>query len=208
MGRRRPRSPPALARRVSPAWGPYYWPLATGHWPLPSGSPPRAWGPCRGAIHRAHPCETPGSNGPPGGLIARVFRPPGHLPARETIAHLSEGGAMAFKEVFNGATAFRPWKLLHPRRRLIPSTSFNGATAFRPWKPGSARACRSWWGSCFNGATAFRPWKLAGVSGYLGLEVWLQWGHGLSAVETHLAQCPRHALNLASMGPRPFGRGN
>ena len=37
---------------------------------------------------------------------------------------------------FDGATAFRRWKLrrlVHPRHRRI---SFNGATAFRRWKPG------------------------------------------------------------------------
>ena len=36
---------------------------------------------------------------------------------------------------FNGATAFRQWKLLSERRQRVFHHGFNGATAFRQWKP-------------------------------------------------------------------------
>ena len=60
---------------------------------------------------------------------------------------------------------------------------FNGATAFQPWK------CRPYMVanlrlSRFNGATAFQPWKLPEGQG------------------------PGVGSLLASMGPRPFSRGN
>ena len=46
--------------------------------------------------------------------------------------------------------------------RIWPLPGFNGATAFRPWKlpvsiTGPHNAV-----TCFNGATAFRPWKRGG----------------------------------------------
>ena len=84
----------------------------------------------------------------------------------------------------------------------------------------------------FNGATAFQPWKLSAVGRVLNPMPMLQWGHGLSAVEMRghgnrheresmlqwghglsaveiLDRYPRSpAVGEASMGPRPFSRGN
>ena len=60
---------------------------------------------------------------------------------------------------------------------------FNGATAFQPWKSTSVNMPRIV-SSSFNGATAFQPWK---SERSLGLR--------------------RRAIR-ASMGPRPFSRGN
>ena len=136
---------------------------------------------------------------------------------------------------FNGATAFQPWKrqawatVAHKH-----AGSFNGATAFQPWKPavsiekhpaacdasmgprpfsrGERRSRMTWdppmfgalqWGhglsavetptvaadggrcsGCFNGATAFQPWKFLMIRQNLG------------------------RIGVASMGPRPFSRGN
>ena len=45
-----------------------------------------------------------------------------------------------------------------PTTRRTATTGFNGATAFRRWKLGQARGTPSSLG-CFNGATAFRRWK-------------------------------------------------
>ena len=88
------------------------------------------------------------------------------------------------------------------------STGFNGATAFQPWKQ-SLGTRRTNTRSRFNGATAFQPWKHEGLCDEKGLPTdasmgprpfsrgnaifphfpglpgsGLQWGHGLSAVET------------------------
>ena len=109
---------------------------------------------------------------------------------------------------FNGATAFRRWKLakasfdglqevtLQWGHRLSametsPGTragagaacSFNGATAFRRWKPAGQPSRPKRPGS-FNGATAFRRWKrMLTVPAGTPAE-YLQWGHRLSAMET------------------------
>ena len=71
----------------------------------------------------------------------------------------------------------------------------------RPW-PASANR------SCFNGATAFQPWKRYPARTRNLPGCWLQWGHGLSAVETGLLEGDRAMGLAASMGPRPFSRGN
>ena len=63
------------------------------------------------------------------------------------------------------------------------STGFNGATAFQPWKQ-SLGTRRTNTRSRFNGATAFQPWKHEGLCDEKGLPT------------------------DASMGPRPFSRGN
>ncbi len=107
---------------------------------------------------------------------------------------------------FNGATAFRRWKVC--LRCWAPSRGrgFNGATAFRRWKgvygavrlravvasmgpppfgDGKRSCLRGMLRrvSCFNGATAFRRWKafnlVLRITGYRKL----QWGHRLSAME-------------------------
>ena len=110
---------------------------------------------------------------------------------------------------FNGATAFRRWKLpghvdlddVVPRASMGPPPfgdgnwreRFNGATAFRRWKPWCRLPSRRS-GRGFNGATAFRRWKLA---------LWsvLQWGHRLSAMETP----PACAVSSASISMLQWG---
>ncbi len=84
---------------------------------------------------------------------------------------------------FNGATAFQPWKCdaMGVMKRL--ATRFNGATAFQPWKSSQRSILRLLLPS-FNGATAFQPWK---CDAYHGKQI---------------------GRPGASMGPRPFSRGN
>ena len=88
------------------------------------------------------------------------------------------------RTAFNGATAFRRWKLWWTVRETRSTPTFNGATAFRRWKrvqpaqdglnvvqpsmgpppfgdgnsPEAARVAALM--AAFNGATAFRRWKL------------------------------------------------
>ena len=59
----------------------------------------------------------------------------------------------------------------------------------------------------FNGATAFRRWirQCGGDTG--ALDVLLQWGHRLSAMDTGLLPAAVHAIIPASMVPPPFGDG-
>ena len=60
----------------------------------------------------------------------------------------------------------------------------------------------------FNGATAFLPWKCRRGNLSEPLHDQLQWGHGISAVEMPHHQPHPLTLQLASMGPRHFCRGN
>ena len=109
---------------------------------------------------------------------------------------------------FNGATTFQPWKHVHlpnwKERNILASMgprpfsrgnlaksltgrakllSFNGATTFQPWKLDQWRTSRPLTCS-FNGATTFQPWKPHHFAG------------------DQFDESP------ASMGPRPFSRGN
>ncbi len=59
----------------------------------------------------------------------------------------------------------------------------------------------------FNGATAFQPWIRKIVVRYYKYGNWLQWSHGLSAVDTQLYDKDNNLLYNASMEPRPFSRG-
>ena len=62
--------------------------------------------------------------------------------------------------------------------------------------------------SRFNGAAAFQPRKL-GICPTCGcVKTVLQWGRGLSAAETPQAARGPMKGEPASMGPRPFSRGN
>src|SRR5579883_1001781 len=62
--------------------------------------------------------------------------------------------------------------------------------------------------SGFNGAMAFQPWKLDEAFKWFRRVVWLQWGHGLSAMETRRVM-PRtlgkHSFNGA-MAFQPWKR--
>ena len=134
---------------------------------------------------------------------------------------------------FNGATAFRRWKLTAPTTGTTPSlSSFNGATAFRRWKLESGRRgelpdCSPSMGPPpfgdgnhrppsspgrrllpFNGATAFRRWKPRAVQWDAVFVAVLQWGHRLSAMETAPSNLTAAAGDAPSMGPPPFGDGN
>ena len=113
-----------------------------------------------------------------------------------------------WKTGFNGATAFQPWipqacpspslspicASMGPRpfsrgyhsihtSRFKYQMGFNGATAFQPW----IRTIQSYAllpSFCFNGATAFQPWILWKFEVDTPPSTRLQWGHGLSAVDT------------------------
>ena len=86
--------------------------------------------------------------------------------------------------------------------------TFNGATAFRQWKLGPDNPDQHLYLLPFNGATAFRQWKLGISLQQYMVDSYLQWGHRLSAVETHLEAQGAIPLRIPSMGPPPFGSGN
>ena len=91
------------------------------------------------------------------------------------------GGGLPGPARFNGATAARPW-MAWPRRRSpdrIPR---------------------------FNGATAARPWMDYALVAAMRILARLQWGHGREAVDG-MHRRPQRGQLLASMGPRPRGRG-
>ena len=86
------------------------------------------------------------------------------------------------RERFNGATALRPWTARPSRPARATRLGFNGATALRPWtapEPVSHQVLNQ---VRFNGATALRPWTARYVD-------------------------RRDGASVASMGPRPCGRG-
>ena len=89
-----------------------------------------------------------------------------------------------------------------------PRTAFNGATAFRQWKLCRRYAAPAAQTEAFNGATAFRQWKLGAFIGALNKTIDLQWSHRLSAVETGEGLEFKIALPRPSMEPPPFGSGN
>ena len=142
-------------------------------------------------------------------------------------------GARSPSSGFNGATTFQPWKLARNRTRFGRCVRFNGATTFQPWKLRPAPSMIGDSQTSFNGATTFQPWKheltipgpsrttvlqwghdLSAVETGAGPPVssvtvgGLQWGHDLSAVETRNADTRKPRSWVASMGPRPFSRGN
>ena len=207
---------------------------------------PLQWG------HRLSAMETPRrhpwrrrsgrpSMGPPPFGDGNSFSP--RAPGRESILQWGhrlsamETTAIARKlleapEAFNGATAFRRWKLHQPLRNHILVVAFNGATAFRRWKQAKDDVAQVYemvpsmgpppfgdgnvWGARrayrvrrpFNGATAFRRWKRLGRSAGLPGPATLQWGHRLSAMETGPHRGPADRHRQPSMGPPPFGDGN
>ena len=71
--------------------------------------------------------------------------------------------------------------------RRQATKSFNGATAFRRWKLSFTLQTPD--GTCrFNGATAFRRWTRLGFMEKNAYRTGLQWGHRLSAMETRKRQ--------------------
>ena len=86
---------------------------------------------------------------------------------------------------FNGATVFQPWKL-HLRLHFNYEESW-ASMGPRPFSRGNE---------------SFFAWLRTGKQS-------LQWGHGLSAVETGQSQSSYGPQGgRTSMGPRPFSRGN
>ena len=91
-------------------------------------------------------------------------------------------------------------------RIIGPIASFNGATASLPWNPGQARQVRSEL-RCFNGATASLPWNPTSSRPNFAMNFTLQWGHGISAVESGVSVRRMRIFSRASMGPRHLCRG-
>ena len=88
-----------------------------------------------------------------------------------------------------------------PRQRC-----FNGATAARPWMA-TCPVASSGLASSFNGATAARPWMAGALVPMLLQLLVLQWGHGREAVDGRTPNQAHMRGSVASMGPRPRGRG-
>ena len=84
--------------------------------------------------------------------------------------------------------------------------SFNGAATFRSRKAYSRPKCLVCSGR-FNGAATFRSRKGSSARFQVRASTTLQWGRDLSVAEGGLAYAVVIAVPLASMGPRPFGRG-
>ena len=83
---------------------------------------------------------------------------------------------------FNAATTRRPWRAALAAQKAACRAGFNAATTRRPWRtPWRPWRCRQRCG--FNAATTRRPWRAGGVCKIKG------------------------AVALASMRPRPGGRG-
>ena len=85
---------------------------------------------------------------------------------------------------FNGATAFRPWKLVDAEVLFVQQH----LPSMEPQPFGHGNEPALWPGLLqlrpFNGATAFRPWKRAERLFCVSLNNNLQWSHSLSAMET------------------------
>ena len=87
---------------------------------------------------------------------------------------------------FNGATAFRPWKLRSERLRTAWDSGFNGATAFRPWKrPKPPRVNLNKGSLQWSHSLSAMETRIYGHSHLWSRQ--LQWSHSLSAMETFLA---------------------
>ena len=85
--------------------------------------------------------------------------------------------------------------------------SFNGATAFRRWKLETTeitriRILRLQWGHRLSAMETFQ------TVADLDKQARLQWGHRLSAMETSTFKIVVGCVVIASMGPPPFGDGN
>ena len=110
---------------------------------------------------------------------------------------------------FNGATAFRRWKLYPSFRRRLCSQSRasmgpppfgDGNTTYPYQRREKHRASM--------GPPPFGDGNQIACPGECSAEWWLQWGHRLSAMETHLCDRALTESIPASMGPPPFGDGN
>ena len=133
---------------------------------------------------------------------------------------------------FNGATAFRRWKLVLAISWMREPTMLQWGHRLSTVETRSPRQASPGLSTRFNGATAFRRWKHPPESTGGSHVTVLQWGHRLSTVETGWGQLPGpgvstlqwgHRLSTvetppprrtgdsricASMGPPPFDGGN
>ncbi len=66
---------------------------------------------------------------------------------------------------------------------MFPATGFNGATAIQPWIQ-SVRVDQDIAVQASMGPRLFSRGYLIAVVMFLALLLWLQWGHGYSAVDT------------------------
>ena len=112
---------------------------------------------------------------------------------------------------FNGATAFRQWKLpsITPRPSSVSRLQWGhrlSAVETRTLVSRSYRFLQSLlqWG---HRLSAVETRTLVSRS-YRFLQSLLQWGHRLSAVETGVGGVMLFRVCIASMGPPPFGSGN
>ena len=96
---------------------------------------------------------------------------------------------------------------------LAVVTCFNGATAFRRWKLTSMAQFHVLWMTCFNGATAFRRWKPGWPLGWgyrLAMETsdCSEFRSPASMGPPPFGDGNAFHSGPASMGPPPFGDGN
>ena len=117
-------------------------------------------------------------------------------------------GILAFLGPSMGPPPFGDGNPCGGRLENLHVLAFNGATAFRRWKLVVILSYGSSQHNPFNGATAFRRWKPGHVSPLRFHLSVLQWGHRLSAMETGLHVFRAVDGELPSMGPPPFGDGN
>ena len=139
--------------------------------------------------HRLSVVET--QPGPPGGvaLMPTSMGPPpfgGGNSTRTARGSCSDAH-------FNGATAFRWWKLRLTRWPGPICTDFNGATAFRWWKRNRQDRGRA------SRLPSMGPPPFGGGNLAYGTDIDaalppLQWGHRLSVVETALSPKPRQDI--------------
>ena len=106
-----------------------------------------------------------------------------------------------------GPPPFGDGNSAHPNRRWPESTRFNGATAFRRWKLGGLLLVDAVQLASM-GPPPFGDGNMCGVPCLVSCQAALQWGHRLSAMETHESGDVDDGNHAASMEPPPFGDGN
>ena len=83
----------------------------------------------------------------------------------------------------------------------------NGANAFQRWIRGDAPKAARPTTECCNGANAFQRWIQGEIHVIVNVNIMLQWGQRLSALDTALRQGEREDQGPAAMGPTPFSVG-